>query len=189
MNKAELKKGMLLKREEESGTYFYRVLELEEERILIMDCVKKTMPLWKRIEEFDSFEIIAENPVMDSMAALEDMSAEDRKIAYQRYNMVSAILPFLANEDMRTQAIKKVAKEYAVSTQTVRKYLCEYMASMDIRSLAPQERKVKKELTVDEKNMRKSLNRWFYNTKKRTLKNVYTLMLQHFYCDGEGIFL
>jgi len=186
MNKAEMKKGMLLKREEESGACLYRVLELEEERILVMDCVRKTMPVWKKINEFDSFEGIAENPIMDSVAVLEDMNAEDRKIAYQRYNMVSAILPFLANEDMRTQAIKKVAKEYAVSTQTVRKYLCEYLAFMDIRSLAPQERKAKKELTVDEKNMRKSLNRWFYNTKKRTLKNVYTLMLQHFYCDEEG---
>lgn len=37
MNKAEMKKGMLLKREEESGTCLYRVLELEEERILVME--------------------------------------------------------------------------------------------------------------------------------------------------------
>ena len=43
MNKAEMKKGMLLKREEEIGTCLYRVLELEEERILVMDCVKKTV--------------------------------------------------------------------------------------------------------------------------------------------------
>ena len=48
------------------------------------------------------------------------------------------------------------------------------------------ERLFERPLTKDEKNMRKSLNRWYYTTKKRTLKNCYTLMLQHFYCDKEG---
>ena len=38
-----------------------------------------------------------------------------------------------------------------------------------------------KKLSADEKNMRKSLNKWYYTTKKRTLKNCHTLMLQHFY--------
>ena len=34
--------------------------------------------------------------------------------------------------------------------------------------------------------MRKALNKYFYTTKKRTLKNVYTMMLRNSYCDGEG---
>ena len=41
---------------------------------------------------------------------------------------------------------------------------------------------IEKPLTKDEKNMRKSLNRWYYTTKKRTLKSVYNLMLKNFYC-------
>lgn len=36
----------------------------------------------------------------DTLSTLEDMDAEDRKIAYQRYNMISSILPFMANETM-----------------------------------------------------------------------------------------
>lgn len=185
MNKTDLKKGMLLKKENETEISLYRVLELTE-KILVIDCNKKFMPVWKEYEEFTDYEKVEQERNSDTLAALDDMDAENRKIAYQRYNLISGILPFLSNETMRAEAIKKVAEENGITKQTVRKYLCEYLSSMDIRSLAPKKRETERPLTVDEKNMRKSLNRWFYSTKKRTLKNVYTLMLQNFYCDAEG---
>ena len=107
-------------------------------------------------------------------------------MAYQRYNMISGILPFLSEENMRTEAIKRASERYGISKQTVRNYLCEYLATMDVRSLAPGYKKAEKKLSADEKNMRKSLNKWYYTTKKRTLKNCYILMLQHFYCNADG---
>lgn len=185
MNKTDLKKGMLLKKENGTEISLYRILELTE-KILVIDCNKKFMPVWKEYEEFSDYEKVEQERNSDTLAALDDMDAENRKIAYQRYNLISGILPFLSNETMRAEAIKKVAEENGITKQTVRKYLCEYLSSMDIRSLAPKKRETERPLTVDEKNMRKSLNRWFYSTKKRTLKNVYTLMLQNFYCDAEG---
>lgn len=87
---------------------------------------------------------------------------------------------------MRSELIARMAEEYKISKQSVRKYLCEYLASQDIRSLAPQERNTERILTQDEKIMRKALNKYFYTTKKRTLKNVYTMMLRDSYCDKEG---
>lgn len=186
MYKEGLKKYMFLKKEDGEDISIYRVLELVEEKVLVMDCIKKTMPVWKSVEELDAYVEVEENINTDTLSALEDMDAEDRKIAYQRYNMISSILPFMANETMRTEAIKKVAEGNQLSLQSIRKYLCEYLETMDIKSLAPKQREKEKPLTRDEKNMRKSLNRWYYTTKKRTLKNCYTLMLQHFYCDEEG---
>ena len=185
MNKESLKKWILLKKESETGISLYRLLELAEE-ILVIDCVKKTMPVWKKVEAFDDYEVVEENLNTDNLSVLEDLDAESKKTAYQRYNIISGILPFIVNETMRTEAIKRIAEEKEISVQSVRKCLCEYLSTMNIRSLAPKQKNTEKELTADEKNMRKSLNRWFYNTKKRTLKNVYTLMLQNFYCDVEG---
>lgn len=161
-------------------------MELVEEKVLVMDCVKKVMPVWREMDLFKDYDVVEENINTDTLSTLEDMDAEDRKIAYQRYNMISSILPFMANETMRTEALKKVAEDNHLSLQSIRKYLCEYLATMDIKSLAPKQKETEKPLTIDEKNMRKSLNRWYYTTKKRTLKNCYTLMLQHFYCDEEG---
>lgn len=190
MNRDSLKKNMLLKKEEDSVQIF-RVLAVGNEKVLVIDCIKKTMPVWMEIEKLDDFveEQEAQGDNHSEMAnfdILGDYSPDVRKIIYQRYNIISAILPFVADEAMRSELITKMAEEHGISKQSVRKYLCEYLASQDIRSLAPQERNTDRALTQDEKNMRKALNKYFYTTKKRTLKNVYTMMLRDSYCDGEG---
>ena len=190
MNRDNLKKNMILKKEEDSIQIF-RVLAIEKEKVLVIDCIKKTMPVWVEIEKLDDFveEQEAQGDNHSETAnfdILEDYSLDVRKIIYQRYNIISAILPFVADEAMRSELIAKMAGEHGISKQSVRKYLCEYLAAQDIRSLAPQERNTDRALTQDEKNMRKALNKYYYTTKKRTLKNVYTMMLRDSYCDGEG---
>lgn len=190
MNRDSLKKNMLLKKEEDSVQIF-RGLAIEKEKVLVIDCIKKTMPVWVEIEKLDDFveEQEAQGDNHSEMAnfdILGDYSPDVRKIIYQRYNIISAILPFVADEAMRSELITKMAEEHGISKQSVRKYLCEYLASQDIKSLAPQERNTDRALTQDEKNMRKALNKYYYTTKKRTLKNVYTMMLRDSYCDGEG---
>ena len=206
MDKNRLKKNMLFKRKngevqlKEQGDaeikgnsigdieQIFRVLAIADEEILVIDCIKKTMPVWMEIEKLNDF--IEEKEIKQSGEAdfdiLEDYSPDVRKTIYQRYNIISAILPFVDNESMRSELIARMAEEHGISKQSVRKYLCEYLSSQDIRSLAPQERNTDRALTQDEKNMRKALNKYYYTTKKRTLKNVYTMMLRDSYCDEEG---
>ena len=185
MNKADMRKGMLLKGKVGAEEKIYRVLDLKE-KVLVLDCVKKTMPVWKTYEELSDCVEKEEESMAEAIDIIDAMEGESRKTAYQRYNMISGILPFLSEENMRTEAIKRASERYDISKQTVRNYLCEYLATMDVRSLAPGYKKAEKKLSADEKNMRKSLNKWYYTTKKRTLKNCYTLMLQHFYCNADG---
>ena len=185
MVKADMRKGMLLKGKIGAEERIYRVLDLKE-KVLVLDCVKKTMPVWKTYEELSDCVEKEEESMAEAIDIIDAMERESRKTAYQRYNMISGILPFLSEENMRTEAIKRASERYGISKQTVRNYLCEYLATMDVRSLAPGYKKAEKKLSADEKNMRKSLNKWYYTTKKRTLKNCYTLMLQHFYCNADG---
>ena len=185
MNKADMRKGMLLKGKVGAEEKIYRVLDLKE-KVLVLDYVKKTMPVWKTYEELSDCVEKEEETRAEAIDIIDVMEGESRKTAYQRYNMISGILPFLSEESMRIEAIKRVSERYGISKQTVRNYLCEYLATMDVRSLAPGYKKAEKKLSADEKNMRKSLNKWYYTTKKRTLKNCYILMLQHFYCNADG---
>ena len=166
----------------------FRVLAVEDEKVLVIDCIKKIMPVWVEIGKLDDFveEQEANQPEANDFDALEEYSPAIKKIIYQRYNIISAILPFVDNESMRSELIARMAEEYKISKQSVRKYLCEYLVAQDIRSLALQEKNTERALTQDEKNMRKALNKYFYTTKKRTLKNVYTMMLRDSYCDEEG---
>jgi len=204
MDKDSLKKNMLLKKEKEDADdvgngisekessdrsiQLFRVLAVEDEKVLVIDCIRKTMPVWVAVNELEGFAEAGESSqsVIGDVDILEGYSPDRKKIIYQRYNIISAVLPFVADEAVRSKLIAGMAEEHGISKQSVRKYLCEYLVSQDIRSLAPQERNTERELTKDEKNMRKALNKYYYTTKKRTLKNVYAMMLKDSYCDGEG---
>ena len=70
MNKGYLKKNMLLKKKKEDGALangdsvsaknhadcdVLRILAVEEDRVLVIDCVKKTMPVWIDISGLTGF--------------------------------------------------------------------------------------------------------------------------------------
>lgn len=188
MKNNEVRKHMVLIKEHEDALCVYRVLDITEEQVLVIDCIKKNMPVWRNFEFFNDFTELQQDAEVEIFKTFENMDVEERRIAYQRYNMISGIIPFISNEKMRAEAINKIAETNGITKQTVRKYLCEYLVTMDVKSLVPKkQRDLKRTLTNDEKNIRKSLNKWYYTTKKRTLKSVYNLMLKNFYCNAEGI--
>ena len=104
----------------------YRVLDVGE-RVLVIDCIKKTMPMWKEYEELIHFEPMEELDRIDSenkFENLDDLNEKTKKVSYQKYNMISSIIPFISDEELRTTIIKKMADKYDVSVQTISKYLC-----------------------------------------------------------------
>ncbi len=103
-----------------------------------------------------------------------------------RYTMIASVLPFITDNTMRSKAIETVAKENDVSKQTVRNYLCLYLAYMDIKALAPKMKSTTTELTPDEKNMRWALNKYFYTRSKNSLMTAYTMILKEKYCSSTG---
>lgn len=126
------------------------MLAIEDDRVLVIDCIKKTMPVWIDVEDLQDY-VIVEEKESDQKELLKDCDANVKKVIYQRYNVISAILPFVADDFTRSEAVAIAASDYGISKQTVRKYLCEYLVSQDIRSLAPQVKKEKeRELTQDD---------------------------------------
>lgn len=75
-----------------------RVLGEEDGRVLMIDCVKPTMPKWIRQEEIEEYVLVEEKMKED----VEGLECEERKIALQRYTMIASILPFIGDMDMRT---------------------------------------------------------------------------------------
>lgn len=160
-----MKKYDLLK----SGNNIIRVLEIKNDTILIIDCIKKTMPVWVEFSAFESFiectdEILNETTefIITDINALD---AEQRKIMYERYTLIVPILPYVADERMRSKIINSIATENEVSKQTIRNYLCLYLTYMDITVLAPKKHlDDDAKLTQDEKNIRwvfiQSRNYW-----------------------------
>ncbi|HBI59957.1 MAG TPA: hypothetical protein DDY31_01890 [Lachnospiraceae bacterium] len=183
-----MEKNQLLK---DNGS-IYRILAIEEDSVLMIDCLKKTMPNWYDMGEVSGYENCSEEELLEVTGTVlveeEDLSSKTRKTAHERFTVVAGILPFLADDRFRTEAIKRVAREQGISIQTVRTYLCQYLAFQDISVLVPKKRCVPdKELTQDEKNFRWALNKFYFTRHKNSLKAAYTYMLKEKYCDGEGV--
>ena len=174
-----------------SGERIIRVLEVQVDRVLVIDCIKRTMPVWVRKDTLESYSECTSSELLEVtrvvVVGVDDLDGDQRKTMYEKYTMIAPILAFVADDRMRSRLICSVAEEHGVSNQTVRNYLCLYLAYMDVAALAPKRREDERVLTQDEKNMRWALNKFFYTTKKQSLMTAYTMMLKEKYCDALGV--
>ena len=182
-----MKKYDLLKNDKD----IIRVLEIQQDRILIIDCIKKTMPVWVQSSDIDSFFCCSVEELTQvtgfELCYVNTLDSDQKKVMYERYTLIAPILPFIADDKKRSQIIRSTSTEYEISKQTIRNYLCLYLVYMDIAALAPKKRQNDNvELTEDEKNMRWALNKFFYTTAKQSLTTAYTMMLKEKYCNTTG---
>lgn len=146
------------------------------------------MPKWISLSGLkDGVEISEEDFGKEMQREIpEEISVSARKTMHERFTIISEILPCIGDKRKRSQRIADAAEKYKVSQNTVKNYLGLYLAYQDISVLAPKEKKKKRELTQDEKNMRWALNKFYYTKEKQSLSTVYTLMLKEKYCDQNG---
>ena len=173
-----MKKNDLIKTD--SG--IFRILGVSD-NVLAIDCEKKTMPHFFSFDFFSDGEII--NCLSPDYLKFEDLSPADRKIAQQRYTMIASAVSVLEDVKQRNLMLDKSSKQFGISKQTLRSYLCTYLVYQDIAALAPKHSKGK-ELTQDQKNMRWALNKFFYTRNQNSLPTAYTMMLKAKYCDDYG---
>ncbi|MDE6053988.1 MAG: hypothetical protein K2G55_09550, partial [Lachnospiraceae bacterium] len=122
----------------------YRVLAVEDGSMLLIDCMERKMPKWHRIEDIDGYEDCTEEQLVSTAGIIlteeRDLKPKARCAARERYTVVAGVLPFIADDRLRTEVIKRIAEEKEICTQTVRNYLCQYLSFQSISALVPQER-------------------------------------------------
>ena len=144
-----------------------RVLDVKEDRALMIDCIRRTMPQWKDIVSLTGWEKCSEEKLYEiadvDLPELDSLCPEGRKTAYERYTMIAPILRLLPDEKKKCEMISVVANNEKISKQTIRKYLCQYLAFQSIAILAPKDKNSDTSLTKDEKNMRWALNKFYFS--------------------------
>lgn len=167
-----------------------RILAINDSNALVIDCLKRNMPHWCNIANIESFAPCTEQELAEQtdveLFDIESLDAATRKIVHDRYTIIAGVLPFISDDKMRSLVISRIADEHEICKQTVRNYLCLYLAYQNISALAPKRNKEDKPLTKDEKNMRWALNKFFYTKNQNSLTTAYTLMLKHKYSDSTG---
>lgn len=163
-----------------------RVLAIDND-ILIIDCLKRTMPQLVSPESLQGYDVCDESTLPDiSIQTIEELCPEQRKVMHERYTLIAPILPFIHNEAERSYMINRMAELNQISKQTIRKYLCLYLAYQCMEVLAPTTQREKRVLTKDEKNFRWALNKFYYTQRKHSLTTAYNLMLKEKYTDDTG---
>lgn len=168
--------------------HFVRILEIQFPKVFLIDCLKRNMPEWREQDELQQYVSCPEIYLQEvSHIFLSDISdAESRKIMYERFTMISPVLPFITDTQKRKEIIHSVSMIKGISKQTIRHYLCLYLAYQDISVLAPKQEQKKTCLSQDEKNMRWALNKFFYTKHKNSLNTAYLFLLKEKYCDAMG---
>ena len=161
----------------------FRILSIEPDRVLAIDCIKKTMPKFYPSHFFAGGETLDKLPCV--YPETEDLSWAHRKIAQERYTMIAGAVSVVDDIPKRSLMIEKSAEQFGMSKQSIRSFLCSYLVYQDMAVLAPKLSK-EKELTQDQKNMRWALNKFFYTRNQNSLPTAYTMMLKEKYCDNEG---
>ena len=172
----------------EHDGHFVRILETHLSKVFLIDCLKRNMPEWRERDELQQYVSCPEIYLQEvSHIVLSDISdAKSKKIMYERFTMISPVLPFITDTQKRKEIIHSVSVTKEISKQTIRHYLCLYLAYQDISVLAPKENRKNVCLSQDEKNMRWALNKFFYTKHKNSLNTAYLFLLKEKYCDAMG---
>jgi len=168
----------------------YRILLVKEDNCLVIDCKSNAMPVWKPVTTFwdastmteeDLYTLLGFEPVEDDMIA-----PERKKVMHERYTIIAPVLSFMGDNNTRSHVINIISAENNISKQSIRSFLKKYLIFQNIQVLLPKEREYDTVLTKDQKNMRWSLNKFFYTFEKNSLKTAYVKMLKEKYCDEAG---
>lgn len=167
-----------------------RVLDSTTDKVFIIDCIKRTMPVWTDTESLKDYVSCSEDTLQEItdtfLIDLDTLDAESRKTAYERYTMIAPLLPFVSDQKKRKELINSIASMKSISKQTIRYYLCLYLVYQNISILIRKQSVKESVLSQDEKNMRWALNKFFYTKHKNSLPVAYTLLLKEKYCDSLG---
>ena len=182
----EIQEKMLLRKKD----VIFRVLQLKDCEALLIDCLKRTMPCWHRLDDLADAEMITEEELLAGNELFADaLSSFDTALAHKRYTIIAGIIHVIGDKLERSRRIRETSAFNHVSAQTVRHYLCEYLVFQDVRCLALVKPVQERELTVDEKNMRWALNKFYYTSQKLPLTAVFIKMLSEKYVGEDGSIL
>lgn len=136
------------------GASLYRVLNVADDTIFVMDCLKPKMPFWISGVE-DDCKYLTEQELYErtgkTNVSLDDLDPVSRRVALNRYTIIAGVLPFLTDANLRANVIKRLANEHNLSAQTIRNYLYDYLIYQNTAVLAPKTKYKDKKLTPDQK--------------------------------------
>ena len=150
-----------------------RIITIKNNHALVINCIKRNMPYWINIELLESYIPCNDQELLiishKTLYNIDELDARSQSVIYFRYGIIEPLIYEIDNKKKRNILIKNISIQNNISGQTLRKYLCDYLALQDKTILAPKKNISDKTLSKDEKNMRWAVNKFFYTKRKNSL--------------------
>ena len=168
-----------------------RIITIKNNYALVINCIKRNMPYWINIELLESYIPCNDQELLiishKTLYNIDELDARSQSIIYFRYGIIEPLIYEIDNKKKRNILIKNISIQNNISGQTLRKYLCDYLAFQDKTILAPKKNISNKTLSKDEKNIRWALNKFFYTKRKNSLYTAYLFMLKEKYTINDKL--
>lgn len=92
-----------------------RILESQEDHVLIVNCTQKSMPMWISKAELGHFSACEEDSLPCFLPDFESLSPEHKRCTHERYTLIAGTLPFIGDEKLRCDAISRISSSRGVS--------------------------------------------------------------------------
>ena len=174
----------------DNGETIYRVLAENEDSVFVIDCIKRTMPFWVTKDALSGCNEIDESILYDKSGLKpvkeDELSQQAIAVAHKKYSTIAPAVAVVADKNKRNEMIAFAAHNSNLSKQTIRLYLCLYLAFQTVMVLAPLDVVRDNELTKEQKLMRWALNKYFYTSRENSLRTAYLYLLKEKYLDESG---
>ena len=101
-----------------------RILDASDREILVIDCLKQTMPQWIGASSIQNYETITDEELCSitdyHIPDVEELKPDDRAIAQRRFTMISGILPVIGDKNKRNKEISIASEQNSISKQSTR---------------------------------------------------------------------
>lgn len=93
-----MEKNKLLKCEKN----IIRVLDSKDDMVLIIDCIKQSMPTWICQSELIDYIECSEQELLTitnmKLTDVESLNAVSKRIVHERYTLIAGVLPFISDK-------------------------------------------------------------------------------------------
>ena len=114
----------------------YRVLQIEGNQALIINCKSLTVPVWVETNKLIRFEDISQDDLLAinniDMPLLEHLSLEEKKKVQDKFASIGPILPLIGNDEDRNDAVLYISNKLGVNRRTIIRRLCRFLVYQDI---------------------------------------------------------
>ena len=169
-----------------------RIILYAEPQSYVVDCQHFRMPSLVRNADLAAMQTVS----ADRYAAFvldDDLSPRQREQRDKRFALLDGLLcsEAITDKAYRSRTAQEQATLAGVTRRTVLLYLWRYWVGQNKNALLTSNsnehsNNLLSTLSVDEKNIRWALNKFYYTPQKQTLTTAYKMMLQARYCDAYG---